>query len=144
MIDTWRAGFVRRWHTSPDMVDCGDTVATHHARCGALALRYWPDDANLLRAAITHDMAECIIGDLPFGIKQHHSYINVAQYEKALLEDNNLNFHCDPLKLRFIDRLDAYLYVRHVRPHVLSGDGWPQAREWLVRTAADFGVELTL
>ena len=30
-----------------------------------------------------------------------------------------------------VDRLDAYLFAAHRRPHVLVGDGWPEQRDWL-------------
>ena len=38
----------------------------------------------------------------------------------------------DAKRLKYLDRLDAYLWVNHTRPDILSGDGWPEALAWLV------------
>ena len=47
-------------------------------------------------------------------------------------------------RLRFADRLDAYMWAKHHAPHVLDGDGWPECRHRLFVQAEARGVAVAL
>lgn len=43
----------------------------------------------------------------------------------------------DTRRLRYLDRLDAYLWAQHHNPGILDRDGWPEALAWLEQTAKE-------
>ncbi len=61
-------GEVRRYHTAKTMRE--QRVDSHSWRMAALLTFVWPDcSANLLRAAIMHDVSEIFTGDVPSPVK---------------------------------------------------------------------------
>lgn len=147
--DLWRSGFVRRWHMNPDMADCGDTTAAHQGRCAMLVIALFPDHSReLLHAAVTHDAAEVVVGDLsaPFkraGGRAAEVALAHAEVEAEVLERVGLAVDLDELdaaRLTLVDRLDAYLMARHHRPQILARDDWREDRERLLDMATELGV----
>ena len=62
----FRASFVRRWHTNPDLAQTVDTLAGHGGRVARIILKLWPDaSAALLQWALVHDDGESVVGDVP-------------------------------------------------------------------------------
>jgi len=62
----FRASFVRRWHTNPDLAQTVDTMAGHGGRVARIILKLWPDaSAALLHWALVHDDGESVVGDVP-------------------------------------------------------------------------------
>jgi len=47
-------------------------------------------------------------------------------------------------RLRFADRIDAWMWAKHHAPHVLIGDGCPECRRWLFAQAEALGLAVTL
>jgi len=123
----WRSGLVRRWHSNPDMASTVQTNAHHQWGCAVLAMHLFADDLDLLRSAILHDVAEVDIGDVSGLAKSKDSDLKTAM---DVAEDKNAErlgvdyIASDRLKL--IDMLDAYLWVKHHKPEILTGDGWPE------------------
>lgn len=143
-LTAWRAMFVRRWHANPDLSDLHDEVGAHSGRCAMLMLKLFPAaPADLLAACIAHDAAEWVVGDLPYSRRDQDFASALDAAEARALADMGL---IPPMTLReramlkLVDRLDAYLFVRHRRPGVLAGDGWPEQREWLIASARDLDV----
>lgn len=130
----FRAGFVRRWHTNPDLAHTVDRIDGHSARVARIILALHPDPSlHLIRAALVHDDGESVVGDVPATFK-NASAMRDAEY----LASVDLWGHwmqplgdTDRAWLKFADRLDAYMWARHHAPHVMTGDGWPEALEWL-------------
>jgi len=122
----WRSGLVRRWHSNPDMASTGQTNAHHQWGCAVLAMHLFADDLDLLRAAILHDVAEVNLGDVSGLAKRHDADLKFAI--DAAEAKNGKRLGVDYIasdRLKLIDMLDAYLWVKHHKPEILTGDGWP-------------------
>ena len=144
--DAWRSGFVRRWHSNPDMADCGDTNAAHQGRMAVLCIQFFPNHSHeLLHACVTHDNAEDVTGDIANPTKQ--ACPEVADALQAI-EDETLKFRGlyveltteDKYRLKFLDRLDAYKMMLKHNDDLAMRDDWVKAGEWLVTTADKLGV----
>jgi hypothetical protein len=82
----------------------------------------------------THDAGEHAVGDMPYTRKSPEFAAVLDAAEAEVLADMGLDFGLTATEIRrlkLVDRLDAYLFAKHRRPGVLTGDGWPEQREWL-------------
>ena len=147
----FRAGFVRRWHTNPDLAHTVDRIDGHSARVARILLAVHPSPSlELIRTALIHDDGESATGDVSATFKR--SMPGILRVELAAQESGHLidlwgysdpmpdcDTGCDAQWLKFADRLDAYMWAAHHAPHVLNGDGWPEALEWLFDMAETLG-----
>ncbi len=146
----WLASFTRRWHANPDLCHTVDPVAAHSGRMGILALHLWGAVASrdLLAACLAHDLGESVTGDIPWGAKQDDTLrIAATHLEENALRSMGMAFDLtadDARRLKFLDRLDAYLWAKHHAPQVLTRDGWPEALAWLQREADALKTEVWL
>lgn len=106
------AGLTRRYHTRP--VIQGDTVAEHSYNATWLVSILAGDNvkANLLMAALTHDMAEHIMGDIPAPTKR--AFADLAAFavqEDALLEEYGFAYALTPSQKRLLKLADIYASV---------------------------------
>ena len=135
--DVWKSGLVRRWHSNPDMAHTAQTNAQHQWGCAILALSLWPDDHQLMIAALTHDVGEVGVGDVSavakLGSWALTDAINAA--EKLSFERLDLPQPGWSRRLNLIDRLEAYLWTAQRAPQLLSGDGWPKAQHYILAEA---------
>lgn len=143
--DAWLATFTRRWHANPDLCHTVDPVAAHSARMGVLALTLWPNvSGNLLAACLVHDLGERWVGDVPHPAKRDPEFrAALDRLEDAALDGLGLLPRIsdeDQRRLRFLDRLDGYLWAKRHAPQTMTGDGWPEQREWLLQEAAALGA----
>ena len=140
------AGFTRRWHANPDLCHTIDPVDGHSARVARIILALHPAPTlQLISAALTHDDGESVTGDVPWPFKAQ-----MIEAERALLDIAEARAVSDlwgdlprddsSQWLEFADRLDAYMWAKHHAPHVLSGDGWPEARAMIESQAIALGV----
>ena len=133
----WLATFTRRWHRNPDMCHTVDPVSGHSARMGILALKLWPDASrDLLVACLTHDLGEYITGDVAWPAKQDRELAEALdRIEACSLADMGMLFDLngpkDIKRLKYLARLDDYLWTQHHRPDILNRDGWPESLAWL-------------
>ena len=134
----WLATFTRRWHCNPDMCHTIDPVGGHSARMGILALELFGADASreLLVACLSHDLGEYMTGDVAWPAKQDRELSDALdRIEACALADMgmlfDLNRPIDQRRLKYLDRLDAYLWTQHHRPDILNRDGWPEYLAWL-------------
>lgn len=143
LLAIFRAGFVRRWHTNPDLAHTVDRIDGHGARVARIIIALHPGpDVALLKAALIHDDGESAVGDVKAPTKDKFRVIADALDELEYIASAELWGHWqedlspnDAAWLKFADRLDAYMWAAHHAPHVLDGDGWPEAREWLCEQA---------
>ena len=151
IADTWGHG-VMRWHacTSITLQRSCDTTDAHAARMARMALWLWPDASReLLVTIMFHDVAEGGpggTGDVPGPSKVGPYGGAILRHQIAVEEERGmarLMFSLsgeDATRLHFLDRLDAYRFAAAVAPWELGGDGWPEARYWLLREAEWLGV----
>jgi HD domain len=146
MIPAWLATFVRRWHVNPDLCHTVDPIGGHSARMAILALHFWPDcSRDLLVACLCHDLGESVTGDVPWGAKADNDLADcLAVIEGKALRKMGMAFSVnerDHRRLKYLDRLDAYLWAKHHAPHVLSRDDWRESLAWLQAEADNLNIK---
>ena len=134
---TWLSGFVRRWHSNPDLAHTQQTNAQHQWGCAVLALHLWPDNHALMIAALTHDVGEVGIGDVSGPAKRANPALKAALDSAEAENFDSLGLEVPPktLELKLIDMLEAYLWAERHAPHVMDRDGWPEMVEDIVDLA---------
>jgi hypothetical protein len=142
ILAIFRAGFVRRWHTNPDLGHTCDRIDGHSARVARIILALHPEPTlSLIRAALIHDDGESVVGDIPYPAKigrlgtEYRAAEGKA--ERAIWGDAPMLSGDDLAWLKFADRLDAYMWAAHHAPHVMGRDGWPGAHGAIKQAAAD-------
>lgn len=152
MLKQWQATFTRRWHTSPHLSHTVDPVGYHSGRMAVLALTLFPDASRYLLAAIAvHDLGESVTGDVPWGAKRMRElkYLldGIEQMQMRgfgfgdMMKLNGL----DARRLKFIDRLDAYLWADHHAPGMVLQDAdWNEQIQWLKKESEELGCTLNL
>lgn len=139
----WLATFTRRWHANPDLCHTLDPVGWHSGRMGVLALHLFGPDASrdLLVACLCHDLGEFGTGDVTQPAKRDpilKAALDRIEYDALL--NMGMGYATSPedaRRLKYLDRLDAYLWAFHNTPHVLDGNGWPEDAAWLAEEAKE-------
>lgn len=119
-----------RWHTHPRMAGTGDRLDGHHGRVAQIILQFHRNPSvDLLRAALTHDVGEMIVGDIPSGMKrdmpdvaERHARVESVSRDTIAGAFPDLSAN-DETCLRWADRYDAYLWAQH------NGEDM-QSKEW--------------
>jgi 5'-deoxynucleotidase YfbR-like HD superfamily hydrolase len=113
-----RGGAVRRYHAEPAFANHVQTVAEHSWRVAMIVAHLWPDRPALVLAALYHDAAEGVFGDVPAPVKkilghplkeaEHHyeAWLEIAEHLKLEPVDH-ARFKC-------ADTLDLVLYCENV------------------------------
>lgn len=136
----WLAGFVRRWHTNPDLAHTCDRLDGHCARVARIVMKLWPENTTAIRWALIHDDGEHVTGDNPATYpKDHDQMLTEASIVYDLWDQEPMD-SLSSRRLCVADKLDAYLWAKHHAPHTLSGDGWPETLAWLEQEACALGV----
>jgi len=126
----WLATFVQRWHVNPVLGRSGDATGWHSARMAVLALHFWPDaSAALLRACIVHDLPEHEAGDVPYTAKADpHLRAALEAVERRAATEMGMEMpaldETDARRLRFLDRLDAAMWMQHHAPQLAAQESW--------------------
>jgi len=125
---------VLRWHAHADhrLRDSGDDIDGHQLRvaslCVSLAARigYQLHDNDLVDAALHHDEAERVLGDMPGPAKDRFPAL-AAAYAKAelqVLTEMDINWTLTLKEndmLTLCDKLDAWQWARD---HGVTGGEW--------------------
>ena len=149
LTSIFRAGFVRRWHSNPDLCHTVDRIDGHSARVARIILALHPSPSvALIRAALTHDDGESVTGDMSAVMKQQNPVIASILARAEYIACTAL-WGLDPdlgnvgyLWLKFADRLDAYMWAAHHAPHIMDRDDWPELLAWIMETADVLGVDM--
>jgi hypothetical protein len=117
---------------------------------GVLALHLWGAGASrdLLAACLCHDLGESVTGDVPVSAKRDPRLAGpLGVAEDRALAAMGMGFDLtadDARRLKFLDRLDAYLWAKHHAPHVMARDDWQAALSWLLAERDALGLEVQL
>ena len=147
-LSPWLAGSTHRWHTNPIFAATRDRVDAHSGRVAILILQFRPDaSAELLRAAITHDLGECFAGDISGPVKRQIPDLSAAleRLEGDALRSMGLGMPAlaanDASLLRLCDWLDAYLWALVHRPDLVrSHPDWRAQLRRLQALANSLGL----
>lgn len=147
----WLATFVNRWHSgasAPYLAHTQDRIGGHSGRMGVLALHYWPDcSRDLLVACLTHDLGEYAVADVPAHAKADPNFRAMLDHMEgeALSEMGMPCFSLnatDYMRLKFLDRLDAYLWARLHCKRLTKTKAWRGDKAALLDMALDLRVEI--
>jgi len=119
LYDLIRAGQVKRWHVLPVP---SQSLAEHgyNTACFVLSIvqGYAFEDGNtvdrvtgMVHAALFHDVAEVLTGDVPSRVEKPDS---LEEVEDAVMKGFGIDFAADPIGAAIIhcaDMLDAYRYM---------------------------------
>ncbi len=150
MLKQWQATFTRRWHTSPHLSHTVDPVGYHSGRMAVMALTLFPDASRDLLAAIAvHDLGESVTGDVPWGAKRDEELKDrLDEIESDALRDMGLNYDLgmsDRRRMKFLDRIDAFLWASHHAPAMVLQDAdWNEQIQWLKKESEELGCTLNL
>jgi len=137
----WASGFTRRWHMNAALSRVDDLVCAHQGRCAVLVMALFPwHSLALLRAAVTHDAAEFVVGDLSAPFKKRGGGLvgDHAEIEAEMLAGMGLAQVLDATQIRYlklVDRIDSCLFVDLYAPHEARRNGWPELKNWCVQEA---------
>ena len=141
-------GSVWRWHTYRAMAHVRETVADHSRHMVELHHQLFGKPSEDMEFAIlVHDAHEAFLGDLPAPAKAVYRNLSVAYDKAAILIDVRNGWSVrlpivDVSRLKFLDRLSAYLMVQRHAPAELDRGEWQDAREWLESMAQTLGADI--
>jgi hypothetical protein len=148
ILKSWTAGFVRRWHTNPELCDTVDYDSGHQQRCALLLLGFWPGcSRNALVRALIHDQGECDAGDMAHPAKVKHPVIAELVWDVELDSiEQKQNLHWPQLapyeqkRQRFVDYLDSYLWMWRHKPTMMRKPQWENHANELGEQALALGI----
>ena len=137
LLQVWRAGRVRRWHTNPHLAGSEDYDDGHSARVALLALKLKPDlTRGALIYALSHDLGEYAVGDISWDAKQVLPNAAMAALTLAEMQGREaLGLPEGPYELsearliKLCDWLDAWTWMRHHAPHLSKRADWAEQLE---------------
>lgn len=139
--EVWRSGMVRRWHSNPDLAHTAQPNGHHQWGCAVLALHLWPEDHDLLKAAILHDVAEVNVGDVS-GLAKRESYnLKTAIDTVEQMNADRLGVsYVKSDRLKLVDMLEAFIWAKHHAPFLMAKQDWRDQRECMIEAATDLHV----
>lgn len=141
--EVWKSGFVRRWHSHPDLASTNQTNAAHQWGVAIIAMHLFPDDDDLLKAALLHDVGEVNLGDLSAPAKRSKPILAKAYKEAEDLNMATMDVpipECSKNRLDLCDMLEAFLWVQHHQREVLETISWLDQIQRMCWIAEEEGV----
>ena len=105
----WLATLTRRWHSNPHLCNTHDYIGGHSERVAIILHHCWPDASrDLILAAIYHDLAESITGDIHPASKAMFPTFSMMEQHVAISNGWHIELEdTDKARLQFADKLDA-------------------------------------
>ena len=145
----YKAGYVRRWHTTNYLQQ---SVAEHSWGVALIIMQNHPNpSANLLKAALLHDLHEVRFGDMPAPVKRKHPSLAIIEGEvqKEFFADCSIEYPAlteeEQWWLDLADKIESLLFLeeqqdeRTVQQMAMSA---AQMISELYVKGQKFGVEL--
>lgn len=147
VLAAWRAGRTRRWHANAELEGSGDHTDGHSGRMAVLAICLFPDASAALYAAIAaHDLGEQGLGDVTADAKRADPVLKARLDFAEERSRQGMGLALPPLsaddarRLKFLDRLDAFLWMRLRAPWLEGHADWGRDRDWLRVSGAELGL----
>ena len=145
-LKAWNAGFVRRWHTHPQLCDTVDYDSGHQQRVAILMLSFWSDASRAaIVASIIHDQGECDAGDMARPAKQKHPEIGAMLHDVEMDSIKAQGFDFPELTdeeeqmLAACDTLDCYAWMIRYKPHLRLRQDWKDLLDHMRHSFAKLG-----
>lgn len=146
--DVYRSGFVARYGTNPEMAWTGQTDGHHAWGVAVLLLGLFGDRVDLptVWESLHHDCGEMGTADMSAPNKKRYPWVaaplaEAEAEERAWMGVPEAVLGKDQAAmLKLCDGIESWLFAQVRTPWVLSGDGWPEMREGLLREAVRLGV----
>ncbi len=143
----YESGKVVRYHANPWLSIFQQTDADHAWGCAALLCYLHPNPrAELVAATIYHDCGERWAGDVPFPFKledpetaERHAQVEYKMAAEHGIPQYDLTDE-EKLWIKFVDRLEAYLFCRMRRPDLAEGPGFIRQNQMCKEYAEELGV----
>lgn len=109
------AGSVKRYHTNVTIKE--QDLAAHQWGVAMIVREIAPGNLPLLEAALTHDLAESVTGDIPYTAKKRYDTIRIVSdtVEAQFNDKYGLKFDLSPEDkhvLAWADMFECYLFSR--------------------------------
>lgn len=130
IAESWLAHRTQRYHTNPHLARVGQTLADHAHGVASLIGQLHPSpSADLLLAALWHDVGEGVVGDLPSPFRRLHPQIAAMHARVEEVEADRLRRPItladeDEAWLRLADAAEAIIFCAHHKPELLSRPDW--------------------
>jgi len=110
----YNAGTVRRYHTNPVIKD--QDLAAHSWGVAMIIREIMPGNLHLIEAALTHDLAESVTGDIPYTGKKKYPKLKQTsiEAEREFAMVNGTPLHLTPVEQRCLswaDMFECYLFA---------------------------------
>jgi len=145
----WRASLTARWHKNADMCHIYDPNCGHSGRVALLAILLFPTAHAVHRAAILHDIGEASVADVAGDVKDANPVLRAEldRLEADAIADLGIKFpQLEDIERRMLwlcDKLDAWMWVGHHKPHLLQQLDWREARSRILTEANRLRVNVT-
>lgn len=143
----WKSGNTNRWHNHDNhaLRNSQDTNWAHQARVAVLIWQIAPHlaNTNMLIAALLHDAPEKETGGNPGPAKWGTLKDVLNQRHDRYMDQHGIPMppSVDAEKaLSMADKLDAYLWARHIDPRIVDCDEWQSQLSRAALDAANLGV----
>ena len=109
-----RSGQVARYHAQPEIP--AQSMAEHQWGVAILVIKMYSNPSkNLLMAAVTHDCAEAVTGDIPSPVKREHPEMKAVldDVENRVNKEWGINYdlnEIDKRRLKICDILEGLYY----------------------------------
>jgi len=115
LLKLHESGTVLRWHTWPTIKE--QNLAAHSWGVAMICAQLAPGEADLITAALVHDLHEVEAGDVPYPFKQNNAFVGRAYDEQQLQfnETNGCNIVLDERQqriLKWADMFELLLFAR--------------------------------
>lgn len=116
LLHLYDSGAVKRWHTVNTIKE--QDVAAHSWGVAMICQYIYPEGSkNLLLAALTHDCAERLSGDIPYTAKRQFENLKVAseQIEYDFNEENGIDYQLESGEseiLAWADTMELLLWTK--------------------------------
>lgn len=146
MLKSWCATFVRRWHSNPLLSDTYDPDGHHQHRCTILLLHLWPySTREAIIDCLTHDQGEIDAGDMPHPAKTKHPELRdiLVEIEDESLVEQGFGKEINSIdwdRRKFVDYLDAYIWMLKNKPRMRKLPTWKDHRTTLLSWASSLEV----
>jgi hypothetical protein len=149
ILKAWNAGFVRRWHTQPELCDHIDYDSAHQQRCTILLLLFWPNSSrSSIIDTVIHDQGECDAGDMAGPAKQKHPEIrdllNSVEFQSIMEQGFTYSSVTEEEfnRRKFVDLLDSYVWMLRNKCKMARKPEWKSQLDSLYGQAENLNISV--